>query len=106
MTKYIIRGLLVAIACLFIGELYIWHISDFETGYTRMTFYLQKGDTQQEMISDIEEAARKTNIDVFAVEHKVESNIQETVTIYGTEGVQPFLKPVSYTHLYVGLECS
>ncbi len=92
MTKYIIRGLLVAIACLFIGELYIWHISDFETGYTRMTFYLQKGDTQQEMISDIEEAARKTNIDVFAVEHKVESNIQETVTIYGTEGVQPFLK--------------
>ena len=62
LAKYIIRGLLVAVACLFIGELYIWHISDFETKYSSMTFYLQKGDTQQQMLSDLEEAARKTEV--------------------------------------------
>ena len=92
LAKYIIRGLLVAVACLFIGELYIWHISDFETKYSSMTFYLQKGDTQQQMLSDLEEAARKTEVEVFVVDHGVESNVREVVTIYGTAGVQPFLE--------------
>lgn len=91
-AKYIIRGLLITVACLFIGELYIWHISDFETKYTSMTFYMQKGHTQQQMITDMETAARKTNVDVFVVDHRVESNVREMVTIYGTAGIQPFLE--------------
>ncbi|MCQ4638420.1 hypothetical protein NE619_16945 [Anaerovorax odorimutans] len=91
-TKYILRALLIVIALTFIGELYIWHISDFETKYSGMTFYLQKGTSQEKMVADFYAASDKTEVEVFTVIRTVNSSFSEKVDIYGTRGVKNYLK--------------
>lgn len=91
-TKYLTNILLTIIVLVFIGETYVWHISEFETKFSYVTFYMQKGTTQEEMLSDISHAADKEDVMVFVVDRKIESALLEKVRIYGTTGVKEYLK--------------
>ena len=51
--KYIISGLLIAAVFGIIGELYVWHMENFESAYTYVTMYSQKNVSQEEMVEDI-----------------------------------------------------
>ncbi|MCB6992489.1 hypothetical protein LI177_03190 [bacterium 210820-DFI.6.37] len=90
--KYIISILLIAASMLFIGETYVWNLSEFESQYTSVTFYPQKGVSQVKMIEDIYGAAEDNQVLVFVVLHSVESNLSETIDVYGTEGTKTFLR--------------
>lgn len=89
--KYIISGLLIAAVFGIIGELYVWHMENFESAYTYVTMYSQKNVSQEEMVEDIYNAAAKTNVEVFTVSREVENIFSSKTTIYGTKGVESYL---------------
>lgn len=89
--KYIISGLLIAAVFGIIGELYVWHMENFESAYTYVTMYSQKNVLQEEMVEDIYNTAAKTNVEVFTVSREVENIFSSKTTIYGTKGVESYL---------------
>lgn len=91
-TKYLISAVLILAALIMAGEIHTWHLSEFETGYTRTTFYPEKGTEPEAMLDDIEAAAEKAGVDVFVVERDVRSLVSESVSVYGTSGTAVFLK--------------
>ena len=91
-SKYLLSIILISAAMLFIGEMYNWHLSEFEVRYPSVTFYSQKGVSQENMIDDIIDAAEDNNIGVFVVERNIESYIYERIKIYGTSGMEEFIK--------------
>lgn len=90
-TKYIISSLMIGLVFLFIGEAYLWHLDGFEAEYSYVTMYLGKEQTQPEMLSDIVETAKEQNVEVFAIERKINSLFSESVTVYMTPGAQKTL---------------
>lgn len=91
-TKYLISAVLIMAALIMTGEIHTWQLSEFETGYTRTTFYPEKGTKPEIMIDDIETAADKAGVDVFVVEREVRSLVSESINVYGTNGTAGFLK--------------
>lgn len=91
-SRYTISVLLVLIVLAFIGETHVWYLSEFEVRYPSVTFYPQKGVSQERMLSDISQAAERENVTVFVVEHEIESYISQQINIYGTQGTEEFLK--------------
>ncbi len=91
-TKYIISAVLIVAALIMVGEIHTWQLSEFETRYTKVTFYPAKGTDAKVMTRDVENAADKAGVKVFVVDRKVKSLVSETVDIYGTEGVTSFLR--------------
>ena len=91
-TKYLISAVLILAALIMVGEIHTWQLSEFETGYTRTTFYPEKGTEPKIMLDDIEAAAEKAGVEVFVVERDVRSLVSESVSVYGTSGIAGFLK--------------
>lgn len=84
LIKYFTSFLLFSIIFVFVGEIYVWSLENFQTEFKYVTFYLQKDTTKSEMQIDIYEAAEKENIQVFVVDRTINSLFSETINIYGT----------------------
>lgn len=70
MTKirYVMSVIIFTIALVFVGEVYTWYVANFEYEYDYVTFYLQKGDTNESMLTEIERVADKYDIGIFVVD--------------------------------------
>lgn len=90
-VKYITGFILIFIAFVFAGEMYVWHLDSFETEYSYVTFYLQKNTSIDEMINDIYSAAKKEDVEVFVVDKQVNSLFSEKINLYGTDEVESIL---------------
>lgn len=99
--KYFTSFLLLFITFIFIGEIYVWHLANFETEYKYVTFYIQDGISHSEMLTDIYHTAKETDINVFVVEKEVTSLFSENIHIYGT--ADTFSKLSAYSELESGL---
>jgi len=84
LIKYVTALLLFLIAFIFVGEIYVWNIDNFETEYKYVTFYQQENTTAEEMKSDIYETANKENVEVFVVIKRFTSLFSENIDIYTT----------------------
>lgn len=92
LIKYITSGILIVIVLIFIGEIFVWHIVNFETNFSYTTMYLQKETTNNEMKRDISNAARMNNIKVFIVEKTINSLFSEKLDVYVTKDAEEVLK--------------
>lgn len=93
--KYITSILLITFVFGFIGELYVWHIDIFESKYQYVNMYLPRGGAEEEskkMIEDIIMSAEENDVEVFSVEQNVINIFSVNKTIYGTSGVEQYLK--------------
>lgn len=90
--KYTTSAILISLAMVVIGELYIWHISSFYSTFPSTTLYLQEGQNIQDLISDVQEASYDVGIETFAVDIKVNNAFSASLDIYGTSGVAEYLE--------------
>lgn len=89
--KYTTSAILISLAMIIIGELYVWHISSFYSTFPSTTLYLQENQNINSLISDVQEASKSANIEAFAVDIKVKNSFSASLDIYGTEGVSEYL---------------
>ncbi|MDE6313413.1 MAG: hypothetical protein K2M46_07285 [Lachnospiraceae bacterium] len=94
-VKYIASILFIMVIQILIGDMYVWNIDSFETEYISTSMYLPAGVSQNTMISDIEECAKKYNVLVFAVSRNMESLYSETVSVYCMDGAEEILSEKS-----------
>lgn len=90
-SKYITGILLILLALVLVGELYVWYMQGVETKYSLTTFYLQKDGTQEKMLKDLVHTSEKEGVKVFTVDRRMRSALKESITIYGTTGVRQYL---------------
>lgn len=90
--KYITGAILFFLAFILIGEFFVWHLSSFSSAFPSTTLYLQEGQNAQELIKDVEAAAKSSDVDVFAVKTKINSSFSMAVNIYGTENAKEYLE--------------
>ena len=91
-TKYLTGALLFLIAFALIGELSVWRLSSFYTSFPSTTLYLQEGQNRSELIHDVKTAAKENGIEAFAVSVNMHSSFSVSLDIYGTSGVENYLK--------------
>ena len=65
--KYTTSAILISLAMIIIGELYVWHISSFYSTFPSTTLYLQENQNINSLISDVQEASKSANIETFAL---------------------------------------
>lgn len=87
--KYILVLILFAIGFIFNGELFIYHLDNFQENYYRTSFffeYMEEDKTSEEIIQDFLSSAQKNKVDFFTVDSKINSDYEKTIKIYGTKG--------------------
>lgn len=89
--KYIASITFMIMMLILVGEMYVWNMDSFETEYISTTMYLPMVISQDTMISDIEEKAKKYGCLVFAVSRNIESLYSETVSVYCMDGAENIL---------------
>ncbi len=94
-VKYITSAILIIVVMVFIGEFYVLYLDSFDLNFSYVTMYLQKETSQQEMISDIQNAATNNDVGVFIVDRQVDSIFSTTMNIYGSEEVDNYLSEKS-----------
>lgn len=107
-VKYLIGILLIAMSLIFTGELFIFHLDQFQESYYQATFVFEETTSEaSEIISDFLEAAEHYDVDFFFVDGEITSDIKKEIKIYGTEGALKSLenrqiKTQEYDSLFVG----
>lgn len=107
-VKYLIGILLIAMSLIFTGELFIFHLDQFQESYYQATFVFEETTSEaSEIISDFLEAAERYDVDFFFVDGEITSDIKKEIKIYGTEGALKSLenrqiKTQEYDSLFVG----
>ena len=92
LSKYIIAAILIVAVMIFIGEMHIWDIGNFEEQYSEVTFYPSKTIKNEEFSNDFNKTAEKNNVVVFHAVHNIKSYNDEEIEIYGTRGTARILK--------------
>lgn len=110
-AKYIIGVILIIGGFLFTGELFIWHLDNFQESYYRASFSIgdevPKGYTNKDIVDDFLQTGESCEVDFFTVRDTFTSDIKKSITIYGTERAITYLKEHHivegiYTSLYAG----
>ena len=107
-VKYLIGSLLIVMSFVFTGELFIFHLDQFQESYYQATFVFEETTSEtSEVISDFLEAAEHYDVDFFFVDGAITSDIKKEIKIYGTEGALTTLKnrqikSREYGSLFVG----
>lgn len=96
--KCIICFCIFFVGILIIGESHVFQLNNFYTTFTHTTMFLQENTTSKEMLTDIEEAAKNNNLDVFFFVKSTKSASLTEYTIYGTSGVEEFFN--KNKHIY------
>lgn len=107
-VKYIISFIILFVGMLIIGESQIFHLDNFYTEFDNTTMYLQPNTTEEEMVTDILNAANRNEVDVFTFKRSPRSSFLTEYDIYGTSGVKKYItenlniKERKYTSLFLG----
>lgn len=107
-VKYLIGSLLIVMSFVFTGELFIFHLDQFQESYYQATFVFDETTAEaSEIISDFLETANHYDVDFFFVDGAITSDIKKEIKIYGTEGALTTLKnrqikSREYGSLFVG----
>ena len=107
-VKYLMGTLLITMSLIFTGELFIFHLDQFQESYYQATFVFEETTAEaSEIISDFLETAKHYDVDFFFVDGEITSDIKKEIKIYGTEGALTTLKnrqikSQEYGSLFVG----
>jgi len=77
-------------AFILIGEFFVWYLNSFFSSFPSTTLYLQEDQNAQELITDVQDAANNSDVDVFSVKTKTNNSFSIAVNIYGTENVKEY----------------
>lgn len=91
-TKSIIAFFLFLAGFLFIGESHTFFLENFQDRYVQVAYYLETGDSEDEMRQTILEKAEKYDTTGFALQKENQGAFSRTITVYGDETVQQTLK--------------
>ncbi|UAC48326.1 hypothetical protein K6959_17685 [Bacillus aquiflavi] len=91
-VKCTIGLILFVIAFSFIGESFIYYLDDFYHSFYSTTLYKPDYISDTEMKTDIISSMQNNEVEVFAVVEKLESNIDESISIYGTKKANEHLR--------------
>lgn len=91
-AKTIIALFLFLAGFLFIGESYTFFLENFQDSYVQVGYYLETGDSEDEMRSTILDKAKAYEAEVFTVGKEDGGAFSRRITVYGNEVVQKILK--------------
>ena len=77
---------------LFIGESYTFFLENFQDKYTQVGYFLETGDSEEEMRNTILEKADEFDAEVFTIRKEDGGAFSRTITIYGNETIQHTLR--------------
>lgn len=90
--KTIIAFFLFLAGFLFIGESYTFFLENFQDSYVQVGYYLETGDSENEMRSEIQKKSSEYNAEVFTINKEDGGAFSRKITVYGNEAVQKNLK--------------
>ncbi len=91
-VKTIIAFFIFLSGFLFIGESYTFFLENFQDKYVQVGYYLETGDSEDEMRNTILEKADEFDVEVFTIHKEDGGAFSRKITIYGNESVQNTLK--------------
>ncbi|MFJ7826662.1 hypothetical protein [Psychrobacillus sp. NPDC096623] len=91
-VKTIIAFFIFLSGFLFIGESYTFFLENFQEKYVQVGYYLETGDSEEEMRTTILEKANEFNANVFTISKKDGGAFSREITIYGDETIQNMMK--------------
>lgn len=91
-AKTIIIFFLTIAGFLFIGESYTFFLENFQDSYVQVGYYLETGDSEEQMKEAIIEGAKEYDSEVFAIGKEDGGAFYRKIIIYGNEKVRQNLK--------------
>lgn len=91
-AKTIIIFFLTLAGFLFIGESYTFFLENFQDSYVQVGYYLETGDSEEQMKEAIIEGAKEYDSEVFAIGKEDGGAFYRKIIIYGNEKVRQNLK--------------
>lgn len=91
-AKTIIAFFLFLAVFLFIGESYTFFLENFQDSYVQVGYYLETGDSEDEMRSEILKKSKEYNAQVFTISKEDGGAFSRKIIVYGSEAVQKILK--------------
>lgn len=91
-AKTIIAFFLFLAGFLFIGESYTFFLENFQGSYMQVGYFLETGDSEDEMRSAILDKANEYETQVFTIGKEDGGAFSRKITVYGDETVQKNLK--------------
>jgi hypothetical protein len=109
-TKYLILLLLVLIGFIFNGELFIFHLDNFQASYYRADFYfdeIPKEASNERVLEEFIDAGKRNKVDFFIVDYSMKSAFFKEKIIYGTKGAleeinSKGIKDKKYKSIFLG----
>lgn len=93
--KYIVSVVVLCMVFIFVGELYSSYILGFQSNYTYTYLLAKDSVTNQEMLFDIETAAKAHNVGVFVVDQTSNDNYSFNLDVYALEGTREQIEKYS-----------
>lgn len=93
--KYIVSVVVLCMVFIFVGELYSSYILGFQGNYTYTYLLAKDSVTNQEMLFDIETAAKAHNVGVFVVDQTSSDNYSFNLDVYALEGTREQIEKYS-----------
>lgn len=91
-AKTIIIFFLTLAGFLFIGESYTFFLENFQDSYVQVGYYLETGDSEEQMKEAIIEGAKEYDSEVFAIGKEDGGAFYRKIIIYGNKKVRQNLK--------------
>lgn len=91
-AKTMIAFFLFLAGFLFVGESHTFFLENFQDRYVQVAYYLETGDSEDEMRQTILDKAEKYEAEAFTIQKENGGAFSRTITIYGNEAVQQNLK--------------
>ncbi len=91
-----------------IGESHIFRLNNFYNEYANTTIYPQKGISDSEMILDVQNSAKRNNVDFFVFQNSPRNIFSSEFTIYGSQNAETSINERSdiyeknYSSLFLG----
>ena len=109
-TKYLILLLLVIVGFIFNGELFIFHLDNFQASYYRASFYFNetpKTVSNESILKEFTDASKRNEVDFFIVDNSIKSAFYKETIIYGTKGAleeihSKGIKDKKYESIFLG----
>lgn len=89
--KYFFALVSFVIAFFIAGELHYESLFSFQNRYAETSVYLQNGQNQNNLCTDIAVSAERYHVSVFAIESKATESDKILITIYCTDGTQKII---------------
>lgn len=86
-AKSMIAFFLFLAGFLFVGESHTFFLENFQDRYVQVAYYLETGDSEEEMRRTILQKADEYDAEIFALKKEDGGAFSRTITVYGNENV-------------------